>query len=728
MPRPVLVAEPAAGLPGRPADLLPALAHLAGGRRLTALAGSWSGTSVLVAADPAEVVERHDVPTRPELAALLDRTGPLPSTVPTGSAVGGGWSVLLGHALGRSTGRVRTPPAPRTGPRLPELVLSRYDHLLRHDGTRWWTEALDEGDGVATARARDLAAEAASAWARWREAPRGPGAVRLVAAPDAAAHMAAVEHVVGAVRAGEIAQANVCGRFALRLDDGGPAAVHAWATLVRALSPGRAALVTGPWGALVGASPETYLSVRDDRVTSSPIKGTRPAGEGGTLRRSAKDTSENVMIVDLVRNDLARVCVPGTVTVEELLAVQAMTGVSHLVSRVAGTLEPGTGPGDLVARTFPPGSVTGTPKQRATEVTDTVEVAARGAHTGAVGFLGPRLADLAVTIRSLEVGADGTAALGVGGGIVADSTPAEEWHEVLTKAAPLLTALGAAVPVPGPTTAAAKGLADPAHGLIETVLAVDGRAVAAPDHAARLRRSVWELTGVPLEADVEGLLGSAARDAGPGAHRLRVRVDLAGRGPATSVEESAGTRTVRAAGTRVETEPWRLPVAPWRQPGLVLGAVPAPGAGLERHKYADRSFLDRALADARRQAPAGSPAPDDVAFEAHDGLLETTRACLVAVMTGPDGPSIVTPACDGRVLPGTTRQVLLDLARQQGWQVRLAALDAEVLAGAEGLLACGSLRGAEWVSQVGPHRWAGPSTATAGLGAALLRRWGVPAG
>jgi para-aminobenzoate synthetase/4-amino-4-deoxychorismate lyase len=452
--------------------------------------------------------------------------------------------------------------------------------------------------------------------------------------------------------------------------------------------------------------PETYLSVAAGRVSSSPIKGTRPAGEGRALAESAKDTSENVMIVDLVRNDLARVCEPGSVGVDELLAVRPHAGVAHLVSQVGGRLRPGVGAGALVVGTFPPGSVIGTPKQRAGEVTDQVEAAARGAHTGAAGFLGGGLADLAVTIRTLEVGPDGAAALGVGGGIVADSTPAEEWHEVLTKAAPLLGALGLPPVRPSPSTAASKGLADPSAGLLETVLAVDGRAVAGADHVARLRRSAWELTGRGLTADVEGLLVGTAARAGSGAHRVRVRCGL------PSLEVS------------VQVEPWQAPVAPAGQRGLVLGLLDAPPAGLERHKYADRRYLEQALA----RSGTGAGAVDDAAFQAPDGLLETTRACLLAVVDGPDGPGLVTPPLDGRLLPGTTRQVLVDLALQRGWWVRLAGLDTQVLAAADGLIACNALRGAQWVARVGEHRWDAPAPALSTLAQALLRRWRLPAG
>ncbi|WP_380167023.1 chorismate-binding protein [Jannaschia sp. R86511] len=715
-----LVALPVTGLPvGQqdPTDVVLALAPLAGRRRLAALAGRWSGTALLVTADPTEVHEQGLLPEAPgvdpapDLARLVRTLDDARAPVQVGpgvpaDAVGGGCVTLLGHALGRATGRVRTTAPATVGPRLPTVLTSRHDHVLRFDGERWWAEALEDGSGAATARAVALA-EAAVAGLRGDRAagPRPGPAVRLEQLPDDRAHMAAVEQVVTAVRAGDIAQANVCTRFGLRLADGRTAAVQAWAALVRALAPDRAALVTAPWGALLGASPELYLQLSGETVRSAPIKGTRPAGEDRALLASAKDTSENVMIVDLVRNDLSRVCRPGTVRVDSLLGVRPHAGVAHLVSEVSGRLLPGTGPGALVAATFPPGSVTGTPKQRATEVTDGLEPAARGAHTGAVGLVGPRLADLAVTIRSLEVAADGTAALGVGGGIVADSTPAEEWQEVLTKAAPLLRALGLDPPGPTPQTAPRKGVSDPAAGLLETVLAVDGRAVEAADHAARLRRSVWELTGGTVADDVEQQLHEAAARAGAGAHRLRLRRPL---GPGPGV---------------VEVEPFARPAPLDRSPGLLLGLAPAPAHGLERHKYADRRWVEAALAQGRSVTPDA----DDVALRTTTGdLLETTRACLLAVMPGGPGrtaPTLLTPPCDGRVLPGVTRQQCVDLARQLGWAVRLGPLDGTALATASTLLTANALRGLQWVRRVDGHRWAAPSPEALQLSRALLRRW-----
>ena len=704
-----LVVERVRGLPADPLDVVTALAAHAGQRRLSAFSGRWGAGGTVVTSAPVTVVEQDaSAPEDPfDVLGGLHPLGTGRGSAPQG-AVGGGWVTVLGHALGRRTGRVRTRPGPVTGPRLPDVVAAFHDHVLRHDGSVWWAEALDRGDGAALGRARELAELVRSAGAT----PPPTHGAALVRLPDAVAHMAAVERCVTAIRAGEIAQANVCARFELRLADGGPAAVLAWTDLVRELRPDRAALVTGPWGALVGASPELYLALGPGTATSAPIKGTRPAGDGAALRASAKDASENVMIVDLVRNDLSRVCEPGTVEVGTLLSVEPHSGVSHLVSRVSGRLRPGTSTAEVLRATFPPGSVTGTPKQRATEVTDLLEQAARGAHTGAVGLLGPALAELAVTIRSLEVGPDGAAELGVGGGVVADSTPAEEWSEVLTKAAPLLTALGVPAPEPGPSCAGAKGLADPGAGLIDTFLVVHGRVVEPADHLARLRRSFWETTGRAPEDDIDDVLASAARQAGADVHRLRLLLAPDGRVSAT-------------------TAPWQLPLPAQQQPGLELDVVEGPADGMERHKYADRRWLDR-LREAGSDDAGGDTAADDdaVAGPGDTGLLETTRSSLLAVLP-PDRSArrtLVTPACDGRVLPGVTRQVLVDLATASGWHVELAPLDAGLLSRAEGLVACNALRGAEWVRRVGGVSWRAPSDGVLELSRALLARWQLPAG
>ena len=186
-------------------------------------------------------------------------------------------------------------------------------------------------------------------------------------------------------------------------------------------------------------------------VTTSPIKGTRPRGRdraedrrlAAELLSSAKDRAENVMIVDVLRNDLGRVSRPGSVRVPRLNRLQRAEAVQHLVSTVTGTLRPGLDPFDLLAAAFPGGSITGAPKVRAMELLAGLEPVARGPYTGALGWIGPDGAmTMSILIRTFV--ADGRLlTLHVGGGITWRSDPAEEWAETVAKARGPLRAIGA---------------------------------------------------------------------------------------------------------------------------------------------------------------------------------------------------------------------------------------------------------------------------------------------
>jgi anthranilate synthase component 1 len=203
---------------------------------------------------------------------------------------------------------------------------------------------------------------------------------------------------------------------------------------------------------LLSASPEQFLEIDTrGRVTTRPIKGTRPrsgdaerdAALASELAASEKERAENLMIVDLMRNDLARVCELGSVAVTELLRVESYAHVHQLVSTVTGQLESGRSPVDAIEACFPAGSMTGAPKRRATEILDGLEQRARGLYAGAFGYLGcDGRVDLAMTIRSIVLD-DRGATIGTGGGITALSVPTEELAEAKLKAAALLSALRA---------------------------------------------------------------------------------------------------------------------------------------------------------------------------------------------------------------------------------------------------------------------------------------------
>ncbi|MHB1425079.1 MAG: aminodeoxychorismate synthase component I [Gemmataceae bacterium] len=201
--------------------------------------------------------------------------------------------------------------------------------------------------------------------------------------------------------------------------------------------------------ALVSASPERFLRIEEGRVETRPIKGTRPRGstleedarQRDELLHSAKDRAENVMIIDLLRNDLGRVCSYGSVRVPAVCRLESYRTVHHLVSEVVGRLRPGLGPIDLLRAAFPGGSVTGAPKVRAMEIIAELEPTARGPYCGSLGYIGfDGSMDANILIRTFTIGR-GWMQFPVGGGIVADSTPEAEYEETLHKAEGLLRAL-----------------------------------------------------------------------------------------------------------------------------------------------------------------------------------------------------------------------------------------------------------------------------------------------
>jgi para-aminobenzoate synthetase component 1 len=245
----------------------------------------------------------------------------------------------------------------------------------------------------------------------------------------------AVEAVRAAIGHGDVYQVNLVQHLAAPFE-GDPAA------LAPLLAPFAPRLLRGGDWTIASASPELFLGRRGRLVWTCPIKGTRPLGEHV---EGEKDSAEHVMIVDLERNDLSRVCEPGSVRWPELMAEQELAGVTHLVSRVEGTLREGVGLAGLLGATFPGGSVTGAPKIAALDLIAKLEPVGRGASMGALGTVrGNGDLELALTIRTFAV-AGGRIHLWVGGGIVWDSDPLEEIEESWTKARPLLTAIGAPV-------------------------------------------------------------------------------------------------------------------------------------------------------------------------------------------------------------------------------------------------------------------------------------------
>jgi len=261
------------------------------------------------------------------------------------------------------------------------------------------------------------------------------------------AYLEAVARVREYIFAGDIFQANLSQRFEAPLEG------SAWAFYRRLRTRNAApfaAYIDSPEAAIVSASPERFLRVdANGHVETRPIKGTRPRGVGPehdaalgqALAESAKDRAENLMIVDLMRNDLSRVCAPHTVRVSELFSLERYATVHHLVSTVVGDLEPGRDALHLLRAAFPGGSITGAPKLRAMEIIAELEPSRRGVYCGSIGYwsLSGDL-DTNIAIRSAIVQGD-RIFFSAGGGIVADSDPAQEYEETLDKARGLIDAL-----------------------------------------------------------------------------------------------------------------------------------------------------------------------------------------------------------------------------------------------------------------------------------------------
>jgi para-aminobenzoate synthetase component 1 len=252
----------------------------------------------------------------------------------------------------------------------------------------------------------------------------------------------AVERVREAIAAGDVYQVNLVQHLSAPFAGTASGLAAELAPLV----PIQGRPLEGEGWAVVSASPELFLARRGSRIWTKPIKGTRPAGRGDELAASEKDAAEHVMIVDLERNDLSRVCEAGSVRWPELMATGRLAGVEHMVSTVEGTLREGVGLAEILKATFPGGSVTGAPKIAAVDLIAQLEPVGRGASMGALGRVHANGDfELAVTIRTFAL--DGERIhLWVGGGVVWDSDPAAEVEESWTKARPLLEAIGSELP------------------------------------------------------------------------------------------------------------------------------------------------------------------------------------------------------------------------------------------------------------------------------------------
>jgi len=658
------------------------LRRLRGAERVAALIGDWHQGEALIACDPVRVAAAGEDPF-----AVIDGTSD------SGAPAAGWWIGNWGYRLGsrvESLPDVASRPVPQ-----PEHRLALYDVVLRLVDGAWFIEHLPEADFTAGGASRvqrmmeRLTTDPAGA-AR----PFDVGTFALT--PDPEGHRRGVARALEHINAGDIFQVNLCARLEAAFA-GDP--LDLFCVGVEALAPAYAAFIDDADGAIASFSPELFLRRTGDEVLTSPIKGTAPLDtDVSELVASAKDRAENVMIVDLMRNDLGRVSTPGSVRVPAMVRPERHA-VWHLVSDVVGHVGHDVPHSALLRATFPPGSVTGAPKVRAMEIAAELEPTSREAYTGALGHASPDgTLELNVVIRTFEI-AQGRIWLGVGGGIVADSTPEGEYAELLVKARPLVEAVGGhldpTLDVPqvggfeagfaGTTTTEAAGASparlsrpvDVAQGVFTTLLVLDGDPVDLEAHIARLDASVRAVYGTTVRA---GLDEAVRRKAAGLTGRHRLRID------AIPVANSADV------AVRMSTAELHTPASTWRlTPQIVPG-------GLGQHKWIDRSVL----------GPTG-PSTDPLLIDTDGSVLESGRANVFVVLD--DG--VHTPPLDGRILPGTARARIIEQLTAAEIPVLQRRLTSEDFARASEVFVSNTLRGVVPVTTVdGMGAWApGPVAA-----------------
>lgn len=442
----------------------------------------------------------------------------------------------------------------------------------------------------------------------------GATAAPSVALVERARFEAGVEEALRLIGEGEIYQANLTFQNSIAMA-GDPLALYAGLRLAEAGWGG--VLFTGEhW--LLSASPELFFKIEDGRISARPMKGTSPRGEGSEDRRLAealaadpKQRAENLMIVDLIRNDISRIAATASVTVPSLFEVETYPTVHQLTSTVDAQLVPGRTAVDVLRAMYPCGSITGAPKIRAMEAIAAIEGGPRGPYTGSMGWIAPD-GDAAfnVLIRTLSL-ADGAseARLGLGAGIVADSRPSDEWRECLLK--------GAFVTRRRATFDLVEAMRfDPREGLIDL-----------ERHLARIGASAAALGFAFDRHDARNEL-QAATFALQDAKKVRLRLARSGR-------------------LAIEVRP--LPATPVGPLAIGLTALPVATTDFRlRHKTSDRAFYDAAR--------AGSGC-DEILFVDSEGFL--TEGSFTSLFAAREG-LLVTPPLQRGLLPGVLRQRLID--------------------------------------------------------------------
>lgn len=528
--------------------------------------------------------------------------------------------------------------APESQGALRVLMFERCDRLSREAATRWLDAQPDAG---------------------------GPaGTMDLRASVDRAAFTEAIARIHEAIAAGETYQVNYTYRLHGRAF-GSPLALYRKLRERQPVAFG-AYVVLPPGGAVthvLSCSPELFVRAERGLVTARPMKGTAsrftaPEGDSETARMlslDVKNRAENLMIVDLLRNDLGRIAQIGSVKVPELFAIEPYATVFQMTSTVQARLRPEVGFGELLRAVFPCGSITGAPKHHTMQLIAQFESTPRGLYCGAIGWLdapraGERIGDfcLSVAIRTLTLGTgqQGTRALtlGVGAGIVKDSVAGDEFEECRLKAR-FLTGL------------------DPGFELFETVLCTGEGALPHLDrHLARLARSAAVLGFACDVAAARGMLQQAAGERSGGPRRLRLALAHDGRLALTQ----APLAPLAEGDVRLRIAEERLPDAP----------------PLAAHKT-----THRALYDAGVRAAEAAGAFDSLFFSASGWLVEGGRSSVFLKL---GGRWFTPPLADG-ALPGVMRSVLLDDPAFGASERRLVRADLDA---AEAVLVCNALRGA----------------------------------
>ncbi len=350
----------------------------------------------------------------------------------------GGAAGLFGYDLGRYIEDL--PKKTQNNALVPDMAIGIYDQVLAHDNLLKKTCIFTHARNAKEAEKKRN--HLINLFSQNRMAPPyTPSSLEWRAQISRKDYEDNVQKVIDYIHAGDIFQANLSQRFTAELPLGFDPFVHYMH--MRKTNP-------VPFGAymnlgeikIASASPERFISVNNGKVTTCPIKGTRPRSNNivqdralrEDLQTNQKDRAENTMIVDLLRNDLSKTCIPNSINVEKLCELESFPGVHHLVSTITAMLTPGKTAVDLLGGCFPGGSITGAPKIRAMEIIEELEITRRGPYCGCIGFIGfDDTMDTNILIRTL-IYENNKTHISVGGGITADSNPADEYDETLDKA------------------------------------------------------------------------------------------------------------------------------------------------------------------------------------------------------------------------------------------------------------------------------------------------------